>query len=741
MALKSRRPWTTVIFGVFLGFTASSWLIVPQVLESKGKKSPMCLYYSDSSVGKGPANPGNTAALKDRDSPQLSQEEDRLFSTGNSSGDTGTPVSKPKHFLYVGVMTAKKYVQTRAVAAYRTWVSSIPGKVEFFSSDGSDTVHVPVPVPVVSLAGVDDSYPPQKKSFMMLKYIHDHYLDKYEWFMRADDDVYIRGEKLEVFLRSLNSSKPLYLGQTGLGMAEELGRLALEPGENFCMGGPGMIFSREVLRRMVPHISTCLREMYTTHEDVEVGRCVRRFGGTQCVWSYEAPAYHLILEGILILWIIRLLFSKTYKLHETYKLTEKEKEDLIEEWQPEPLVPPVSKDHPSLNYDVVTGPPSHKIIINGKECINFASFNFLGLLDNERVKQKALASLKKYGVGTCGPRGFYGTFDVHLELESRLAKFMKTEEAIIYSYGFATIASAIPAYSKRGDIIFVDEAACFSIQKGLQASRSFIKYFKHNDMEDLERLLKEQELEDQKNPRKARVTRKFIVVEGLYINTADICPLPELVKLKYKYKVRIFLEESMSFGVLGEHGRGVTEHFGVNIDDIDLISANMENAVASIGGFCCGRSFVIDHQRLSGQGYCFSASLPPMLAAAAIEALNIMEEDPDIFTVLREKCKHVYKALQGTPGLKLVGVQCAPALHLQLERSSGSRDSDMQLLRAIVDYCLERRVALTLARYLEKEERFLPPPSIRVVVTVEQTGEDIQKAVSCIQEAAAAALK
>ncbi|XP_033981776.1 serine palmitoyltransferase 1 [Trematomus bernacchii] len=457
---------------------------------------------------------------------------------------------------------------------------------------------------------------------------------------------------------------------------------------------------------------------------------------------YEAPAYHLILEGILILWIIRLLFSKTYKLHDTFKLTEKEKEDLIEEWQPEPLVPLVSKDHPSLNYDVVTGPPTHKIIINGKECINFASFNFLGLLDNERVKQKALASLKKYGVGTCGPRGFYGTFDiVHLELESRLANFMKTEEAIIYSYGFATIASAIPAYSKRGDSSFLDEAACFSIQKGLQASRSFIKYFKHNDMEDLERMLKEQELEDHKNPRKARVTRKFIVVEGLYINTADICPLPQLVKMKYRYKVRIFLEESMSFGVLGENGRGVTEHFGVNIDDIDLISANMENALASIGGFCCGRSFVIDHQRLSGQGYCFSASLPPMLAAAAIEALNIMEEDPDIFTVLREKCKHVYKALQGTPGLKIVGVPCAPALHLQLERSSGSRESDMRLLRSIVEYCMDRGVALTLARYLEKEERFLPSPSLRVVVTIEHTEEDIQKAVSCVQEAASSLLK
>ncbi|XP_076020471.1 chondroitin sulfate synthase 3 [Genypterus blacodes] len=287
MALRSRRPWTSLIFGVFLGFTASSWLIVPQVLESKRKKSPVCSHYSDAAVGKVPELLDNTAAIRDRVSPPFSQEEDVTYGTANGSGDDGKPLNRPRRFLYVGVMSAKKYLASRAVAAYSTWASSIPGKVEFFSSSGSGSVPVPVPVPVVSLAGVDDSYPPQKKSFMMLKYIHDHYLDKYEWFMRADDDVYIRGEKLELFLRSLNSSKPLYLGQTGLGMAEELGRLALEPGENFCMGGPGMIFSREVLRKMVPHIGTCIREMYTTHEDVEVGRCVRRFGGTQCVWSYE----------------------------------------------------------------------------------------------------------------------------------------------------------------------------------------------------------------------------------------------------------------------------------------------------------------------------------------------------------------------------------------------------------------------------------------------------------------------
>ncbi|XP_078242341.1 serine palmitoyltransferase 1 isoform X2 [Pogona vitticeps] len=313
---------------------------------------------------------------------------------------------------------------------------------------------------------------------------------------------------------------------------------------------------------------------------------------------------------------------------------------------------------------------------------------------------------------------------------------MKTEEAIIYSYGFATIASAIPAYSKRGDIVFVDEAVCFAIQKGLQASRSNIKFFKHNDMADLEHLLKEQEIEDQKNPRKARVTRRFIVVEGLFINTGDLCPLPELVKLKYKYKVRIFLEESLSFGVLGEHGRGITEHFGINIDDIDLISANMENALASIGGFCCGRSFVVDHQRLSGQGYCFSASLPPLLAVAAIEGLNIMEENPGIFQILQQKCKQIHKALQGIPGLRVVGESLSPALHLQLEESTGSREGDMRLLKEIIDYCMNRGIALTQARYLEKEEKFLPPPSIRVVVTVEQTEQELDKAASLIREAA-----
>ncbi|XP_018119598.1 chondroitin sulfate synthase 3 [Xenopus laevis] len=314
MAVRSRRQWMSVIVGLVLGFTAASWLIAPKVAEMSEKKrrSNVCAYYrgagervqgltggltnparGDLWHGK-VANSSPAPALEEEDEPTKKKKESgesnntsSLRGNHSGSGGWGPPKDTPSNFLYVGVMTAKKYLDTRAVAAYRTWAPYIPGKVEFFSSQGSEEVLLPEPVPVISLPGVDDSYPPQKKSFMMIKYMHDNYLDKYEWFMRADDDVYIKGEKLEAFLRSLNSSKPLYLGQTGLGNIEELGKLGLEPGENFCMGGPGMIFSREVLRKMVPHIGECLQEMYTTHEDVEVGRCVRRFGGTQCVWSYE----------------------------------------------------------------------------------------------------------------------------------------------------------------------------------------------------------------------------------------------------------------------------------------------------------------------------------------------------------------------------------------------------------------------------------------------------------------------
>ncbi|XP_037888974.1 chondroitin sulfate synthase 1 [Glossina fuscipes] len=188
-----------------------------------------------------------------------------------------------KTLVLVGVMTAKNFIEGRAKAVYNTWGKEVPGRIAFFSSEGSHSDELPV----IGLKNVDDRYPPQKKSFMMLYYMYEHYIDKFEWFIRADDDVYIEPQKLEKFLRSIDSSKPQFIGQAGKGNSEEFGLLSLEFDENFCMGGPGVILSSETLRRVAPHIPTCLKNLYSTHEDVEVGRCVQKFAGIPCTWNYE----------------------------------------------------------------------------------------------------------------------------------------------------------------------------------------------------------------------------------------------------------------------------------------------------------------------------------------------------------------------------------------------------------------------------------------------------------------------
>lgn len=201
--------------------------------------------------------------------------------------DNETIENSDSTLLFVGVMTAEKYLTTRAKAVYETWGSDLPGKIAFFSSEYSYDESIPL----VALPGVDDTYPPQKKSFMMLQYMYDNFGDKFEWFLRADDDVYIRMDKLETLLRSVDSRKPWFIGQAGRGNSEEFGLLSLDHDENFCMGGPGVILSRETLKRIAPHLKTCLSSLYTTHEDVELGRCVRKFAGVQCTWSYEVSIF------------------------------------------------------------------------------------------------------------------------------------------------------------------------------------------------------------------------------------------------------------------------------------------------------------------------------------------------------------------------------------------------------------------------------------------------------------------
>ena len=192
-----------------------------------------------------------------------------------------------KRFIFVGVMTAEKFLDNRAKAVYETWGGSLPGSLAFFSSDNSRSSSLPV----VSLKGVDDSYPPQRKSMMMLKYMHDNYINDYEWFMRCDDDVYVRTDKLELLLRTLNSTEDLYIGQAGTGKKPWKKYLQLKPEKNYCLGGPGVIFSASVLRKFVQNMGRCLQHLITRHEDVEIGRCVDKFMGLSCTWALEVTVF------------------------------------------------------------------------------------------------------------------------------------------------------------------------------------------------------------------------------------------------------------------------------------------------------------------------------------------------------------------------------------------------------------------------------------------------------------------
>ncbi|KAF7633085.1 Hexosyltransferase [Meloidogyne graminicola] len=194
-----------------------------------------------------------------------------------------------KQLILVGVMTTKNFLETRALQIWQTWAEQISGEVIFFVSENTE-LNGKIKksgMPIISLRGVDDSYPPQKKSFAMLRWMFDNRFSDFHWFLRADDDLYIRSEKLANLLLSLDPSKALLLGQAGLGNIEEYGQLSLGPNDNYCMGGPGIILSKETLGQLAPHLEQCLRSLLTTHEDVELGRCIRKHVGIACPWNYE----------------------------------------------------------------------------------------------------------------------------------------------------------------------------------------------------------------------------------------------------------------------------------------------------------------------------------------------------------------------------------------------------------------------------------------------------------------------
>lgn len=317
-------------------------------------------------------------------------------------------------------------------------------------------------------------------------------------------------------------------------------------------------------------------------------------------------------------------------------------------------------------------PNSRQVVVriagpDSKPKVTFCSQDFLGNGVAPEVREMARETLMTYTVGSCGPRGFYGTTKPHLELEDSLASFMGTSESITYSDSTATTASAIPAFAKRGDVLLVDAGASFAVQLGARLSRSKTLYFRHNDMSDLQRHLQAVRDRDEADGDDSLVQRRFIVVEGLYGHFGDLCPLPEVLRLAREYKWRVILDDSCGIGVLGATGRGAVEHYGLSTADVDVLIGSLATSLASVGGFCVGSREVVDHQRLSGAGYCFSASAPPFTCAVATASLRRVMSSPGLLATLRDRCVAVHHALGArVPGFTVTSDPVSPIKHLLL---------------------------------------------------------------------------
>jgi len=260
-----------------------------------------------------------------------------------------------------------------------------------------------------------------------------------------------------------------------------------------------------------------------------------------------------------------------------------------------------------------------KVFINGKEMIMIGSNNYLGLTQDPRVKKAAIEAIEKFGSGCTGSRFLNGTLSLHEELEERLADFMGTEAVLVFSTGFQTNLGAISALVGRKDLVIGDSENHASIVDGTRLSFGRVLKYRHNDMEDLDRVL------ERNKPDGGGV---LIVSDGVFSMGGDIVDLPAMVQVAKKHGARIMIDDAHAVGVLGEKGRGTAEHFGLE-KEVDLVAGTFSKSFASIGGFIAGDEEVVHFVKHLSRPLIFSASPPPAAVATVIAALDILINEPE----------------------------------------------------------------------------------------------------------------
>lgn len=273
--------------------------------------------------------------------------------------------------------------------------------------------------------------------------------------------------------------------------------------------------------------------------------------------------------------------------------------------------------------------------MNGKDVLMLGSNNYLGLTNHPHVKEAAIEALQQYGSGCAGSRFLNGTLRIHIECEQRLAEFMQKESALLFSTGMQANLGAISALVDRNGFVITDALDHASIIDGVRLSYGKMLKFRHNDMADLERVLKS--LDHQKS--------KLVITEGVFSMEGDIVNLPEVVAICQRQGADLMLDDAHSLGVLGPDGRGTALHFGVN-EKVDLVMGTFSKSLASIGGFVAASENVIHYLKHHSRSLIFSASPPPASVAAVVAALKIILAEPERRELLWRNANYLRKGLQ-----------------------------------------------------------------------------------------------
>eukprot|EP00003_Mantamonas_plastica_P033027 TRINITY_DN925_c0_g1_i3.p1 TRINITY_DN925_c0_g1~~TRINITY_DN925_c0_g1_i3.p1 ORF type:complete len:454 (+),score=122.48 TRINITY_DN925_c0_g1_i3:32-1393(+) len=411
-------------------------------------------------------------------------------------------------------------------------------------------------------------------------------------------------------------------------------------------------------------------------------------------------------------------------------------DQLIEEWTPEPLARVLSPmEKLNLRTPTLESVPAATTVVNGKKVVNLVTHNYLGYLQDEELIQVGESTIRKYGLGSCGPRGFYGTFDVHLDIEKETADWYGTNDAILYASPYTTIVSCIPAFVKKQDMLMVDEGVNFAIRKAVEITRCTVYWYRHNDMKHLEELMEMVKLDDQLTGRK--LTRRYVITEGVFLESSDIAPLDTIVALKDEYKFRLIMDDTLGVGMLGDHGRGTAEHFGLKTCDVvDIYLAGYDHGLGGTGGFSVGNCpEVVDYQRLNGSGYVFSASLPPYLVTTSTAAIKKLRSDPSVLLTLKENVARFREGLSQISDLVVLGHQEVAVVVVQFAtRHPEGRDLEEMALQEIVERAYDSGVLITRAKRAERDT-YKPTPSLRLCVSAAHSPEDLDRAVRAIKTA------